>query len=119
MSSFFLRPRCSKYLCVYKAPLDKGKNAKRTSRPVSTAGSGVEKAVDFIIDLETARFKALSTVDYNHNEDEIIGNAANYRQDTGETVNLLDEAESGYSIDELTNTPSRFYGGLKLTFWED
>jgi hypothetical protein len=45
------------------------------------AVDGVEKAVDFIIDLETARFKDPSTVDYNHNEDEIIGNAANYRQD--------------------------------------
>jgi hypothetical protein len=29
----------------------------------------------------------------------------------------LDEAETGYSVEELTNTPSRFYGGLTLTFW--
>jgi hypothetical protein len=29
----------------------------------------------------------------------------------------LDEAEAGYDIDELTKTPSQFFGGLKLTFW--
>lgn len=30
----------------------------------------------------------------------------------------LDGAEPGYDPDELTKTPSTFFGGLRLTFWE-
>jgi hypothetical protein len=33
-------------------------------------------------------------------------------------VAMLEEAEAGYSIEALTQTPSIFLGGLKLTFWE-
>jgi len=29
----------------------------------------------------------------------------------------LDEASAGYSVEALTNTPSMFIGGLRLTFW--
>ncbi|GHT30660.1 hypothetical protein FACS1894214_0930 [Planctomycetales bacterium] len=29
------------------------------------------------------------------------------------------EAEAGYDADALTDTPSRYYGGLRLTFWGD
>jgi len=30
----------------------------------------------------------------------------------------IDQAEAGYDTDALTNTPSAFVGGLRLTFWE-
>ena len=30
----------------------------------------------------------------------------------------LNGAEAGFDPDELTNTPSKFFGGLRLTFWE-
>ena len=29
----------------------------------------------------------------------------------------IDGAEAGYSEEQLTNTPSTFFGGLRLTFW--
>jgi len=31
----------------------------------------------------------------------------------------LTEAEAGYDADALTDTPRRYYGGLRLTFWGD
>jgi hypothetical protein len=33
-------------------------------------------------------------------------------------ADTLDNAEPGYDPDELTKTPSTFFGGLRLTFWE-
>ncbi|MCL2745398.1 MAG: hypothetical protein FWE67_16280 [Planctomycetaceae bacterium] len=29
----------------------------------------------------------------------------------------ITEAEAGFDVDALTDTPSRYYGGLRLTFW--
>jgi len=33
-------------------------------------------------------------------------------------ADTIDQAEAGYDTDALTNTPSTFFGGLRLTFWE-
>jgi len=30
----------------------------------------------------------------------------------------LDESSAGYSVEELTKTPSMFFGGIRLTFWK-
>ena len=31
---------------------------------------------------------------------------------------MLDGSEAGYNLEALTQTPSMFFGGLRLTFWE-
>ena len=33
-------------------------------------------------------------------------------------ADTLDESSPGYSIEDLIQTPSMFFGGLRLTFWE-